>query len=63
MKVNDCRDWFIMGACTFFWLCGTVYLFLHPAVPVFATWAGLVTTMGGIYHFITVHDDKVQDIS
>lgn len=58
---QDARDWFVMGAVTAAWMASTVYLFIHPSEPAFATWAGLAATMTAAYHFLIVSDDKRPD--
>ena len=43
------------------WAAATVYLFLHPSEINFGTWCGFGATIGGIYHWLTVYDDKRPD--
>lgn len=57
-----CTDYAVLGIVTCAWIASTAYLFLHPSDVNFATWAGLAATMGGIYHWLTIYDDKKQDI-
>lgn len=60
--MNDARDWFVMILVAAIWIAGTVFLFLHHSQPaIFATWCGLCTTMGGLYHWLTLRDQKVPD--
>jgi hypothetical protein len=40
---------------------GTIYIFCYPSDTVFIAWCGLVGTVGGIYHWLNVHDSKVPD--
>lgn len=55
-------DWFVMILWAAVWVAGTVFLFLHHDHPaVFVTWCGLCTTMGGLYHWLMVRDQKVPD--
>lgn len=54
-------DYFVLGMVSAAWVASTVYLFLHPTDTNFATWGALAATMGGIYHWITVYDDKRPD--
>ncbi len=61
LNKGDLRDTFVMLLVAQVWVASTVYLFLHPSEPVFVTWSGLCTTMGGIYHWICVRDDKIPD--
>lgn len=58
MGLTDYVVMFIVSAA---WFSGTVFLFIHPSEVNFATWAGLAVTIGGIYHWITVYDDKKPD--
>lgn len=39
----------------------TVYLFLHPSNTAFGTWGTILTTVGGIFHWLTVKDSKQPD--
>ena len=61
--MNDARDWFVMGLVAVAWTAATVFLFLHHSDMNFVTWAGVCTTMTGVYHWITVRDQKVSDAS
>jgi hypothetical protein len=58
---QDCRDWVILGLVTGGWAAATLFLFTHPAPMNFATWSGVVATICGVYHFLTVSDDKRAD--
>lgn len=61
MADQDYRDYFVLGVVTAGWLAATVFLFRYPSTVNFATWAGLVATVGGIYHYLCVNDDKRTD--
>jgi hypothetical protein len=61
MAEQDYRDYFVLGVVSVGWLAATVFLFLYPSSVNFATWAGLVATIGGIYHYLCVSDDKRVD--
>lgn len=50
-----------MGLVTVMWCAGTVFLFKHPEIMNFATWAGLGATMTGVFHWLTVRDAKQPD--
>lgn len=59
MSRTDIKDWYAMlhvgGSLT----AGTYFVFLHPEH--FATYCGFVGTVGAIFHWICVRDDKVPD--
>ena len=57
----EVRDWFVMLVMTGMVAAATVYLYLHPGVDSFGIWAGMVTTFGGIYHWIVYLDAKRPD--
>ncbi len=61
MNKQDYRDYFVLAVVTAGWLAATVFLFRYPSSVNFATWAGLVATVGGIYHYLCVSDDKRMD--
>ena len=54
-------DIFVMVIVSAAWIASTVYIFLHASDVNFATWCGMSATMGGIYHWLTVYDDKKPD--
>ena len=58
---RDARDWVVMGLVTGGWVAGTVFLYLFPSSVNFATWSGLTATICGVYHFLSVSDDKRVD--
>jgi hypothetical protein len=61
MNKQDYRDYFVLGIVTAGWLAATVFLFLYHSSVNFATWAGLVATIGGVFHWLCVSDDKRVD--
>lgn len=61
LNKNDCRDWFVMAVITLAVVAGTTYLFLYHGEGVFVAWCGLISTVGGIYHWLNVRDQKVPD--
>jgi hypothetical protein len=61
MNKQDYRDYFVLGIVTAGWVAATVFLFWYPSSVNFATWAGLVATIGGVYHWLCVNDDKRVD--
>ena len=61
LNKGDLRDTFVMLLVAQVWVASTVYLFLHPSEPTFVTWSSLCATMGGIYHWLCIRDDKTQD--
>lgn len=54
-------DWFVILLLAGVWIAATVFLFKHPEHPNFMTWCGLAVTMGGIYHWLMVRDQKIPD--
>lgn len=54
-------DWFLIMLLAGIWTAATVFLFKHPESPNFQTWCMLGATMGGIYHWLMVRDQKVPD--
>ena len=61
MNKQDYRDTFVLMMVSGGWVAATVFLFLYPTQMNFATWAALVATVGGIYHYLCVSDDKRED--
>ena len=61
MKRNDSRDWFVMVLFAAIWTAGTIWIFKNPSREAFGIWAGLFATLGGVYHWLTIHDDKIED--
>lgn len=63
--MNDTRDWFIMILTACIWAAGTVFIFKFGskdnAVLLMSSWGGICGTMGGIYHWLTIRDDKEKD--
>ena len=57
----DCRDIVVMGIVTLAWGAATVFLFKHPDVANFATWAGFAATITGVYHWTCYLDSKRPD--
>lgn len=57
----DVRDYITMTIFTLAFVAATVYLFVYHSIEVFAAWCGLVGTMGGIYHYLCIRDDKIKD--
>lgn len=55
------KDYLVMVIVTAAWVAGTTYIFVHPSDVNFATWAAMAATMGGLYHWLTVYDDKRPD--
>jgi hypothetical protein len=52
-----------MAIVTMLVIAATVYLFIHPSESTFLTWGGIVGTITSVYHWLVVHDSKVQDAS
>lgn len=55
------RDWFVLAHVNIGWAAATVFLFLYPTSGNFMTWAGVSTTIVGVYHWITMRDQKIPD--
>lgn len=58
---QDYRDFAVLVLVTMGWVAATLFLFIHPSATNFATWAGFGATVGGVYHFLCVNDDKRVD--
>ena len=58
---RDYRDTTVMILVCSEAIASTIFLYMHPAPVNFATWAGLVATTGGIFHWLTISDDKRVD--
>lgn len=54
-------DWFVMLLFAAAWVVATVWLFKYPSVPAFGIWAGMLATMGSVYHWLVVRDQKLPD--
>jgi hypothetical protein len=61
MGMTGLRDWVIMGLVLAAWINSTIFLWHHPTDTNFATWAGLLLTVTGVYHWICYKDQKVPD--
>jgi hypothetical protein len=57
----DVRDWFILFHLNAAGVAATVFLFKHPEPMNFATYAGLLGTLVGCYHFFILKDSKTAD--
>jgi hypothetical protein len=57
----DFRDWFIMAHVNAAGIAATVFLFKHPDALNFATWAGMLATIVGFYHWAVIKDSKTAD--
>jgi hypothetical protein len=61
MNQQDYRDYFVLVVVTFGWIAATVFLFMNQSSTNFGIWSGLVGTVGSIYHFLSIADDKRVD--
>lgn len=61
MNKRDFRDTFVLGLVSTAWVASTIFLFIHASVETFGIWAGMLATMGGIFHWLVVSDDKHPD--
>jgi hypothetical protein len=59
----DIRDWLVIVLVAFIMTVSTVFLFLYHSPIVFGTWAGVVSTVQVMYHWIVFKDSKVKDNS
>lgn len=57
----DFRDWFILGHINLAGAAATVFLFKHPDTVNFVTWAGMLSTVIGFYHWMVIRDSKQAD--
>ena len=57
----EARDWFVIILVASIWIASTVWIFMHASVEAFGLWCGLCGTIGGVYHWLMVHDQKVKD--
>lgn len=57
----DCKDVLTMVIFTAAFGAATRYLFVHPSDLNYATYATLVATMSGVYHWICTWDSKNKD--
>jgi hypothetical protein len=57
----DVRDWLVVLLVAVTWIAATAFLFTHPDVANFATWAAVISTVTGLYHFLVVRDSKIPD--
>lgn len=58
---RDARDWVVMALVSLGGLAATVFLFCYPSSVNFATWSGFEGTLFGVYHWLTISDDKRVD--
>lgn len=61
MNTQDFRDIFVLLMVSAGWSAATVFLFMYPSTTNFTIWSTLVGTIGGMYHWICVTDDKRLD--
>ena len=57
----DTRDWVVIGLMGAIQLAATVFVFAHPDVVNFATFATLTGTLITAYHWVIVKDQKEKD--
>jgi hypothetical protein len=61
MNTQDYRDYFVTAIVAAGWTAATVFLFMYPSSTNFGIWGTLVGTIGGIFHWLCVSDDKRVD--
>ena len=61
MNQQDYRDYFVLGVVTCVTIAASVFLFWQPSSVKFATWSGLVATVAGWYHWLSISDDQRVD--
>jgi hypothetical protein len=59
--VSDFRDWFVLLHLNAAGIAATVFLFKHPDPLNFATWATMLGTISGCYHWFMIRDQKIPD--
>jgi hypothetical protein len=57
----DFRDWFVVGLIISVALFGAIFVAKHPDPLNFATFATLIGTLTGFYHFMVIRDSKQAD--
>ncbi len=57
----DFRDWFVMAHVNAAGIAATVFLFKHYDPLNFATWATMLGTIIGCYHWFVLKDSKQAD--
>jgi hypothetical protein len=57
----DARDWFILFHLNAAGAAATAFIFLHPETANFVTWAGMLSTIVGSYHWFVLKDSKAPD--
>ena len=57
----DARDWFILFHLNAAGIAATVFVFEHPDTANFVTWAGMLATLVGAYHWFVFKDLKTPD--
>jgi len=55
----DAKDWYVMLHMGAILLAATAFVFLHPEF--FPTYCMFVGTVGAIFNWLVMHDDKVPD--
>lgn len=60
-NLRDYRDHVVMTLVSCAWVAATVYLFMFHSDVNFATWCGFSATICGVYHWLTIRDDKQPD--
>lgn len=53
------KDWYVMLHMGSVMMASTYFVFLHPEV--FVQWSMFVGSIGAIFHWLVIHDDKVPD--
>lgn len=57
----DCGDWIVVVFLFAFAATGATYVFGHPSDINFATWIGVLGIAGGIFHWLRIKDQKIED--
>jgi hypothetical protein len=60
--LKDIRDYLTFVSVAGILAVASTYLFRYHSDTVFGIWAGVVSTVTGIFHGLTVYDDKHEDI-
>jgi hypothetical protein len=60
-RLRDYRDYLTFASVVGILTVASVYLFKYHSDTVFGVWSGVVATVTGIFHSLSVYDDKHED--
>jgi hypothetical protein len=58
---RDASDWAVLALVAGGFVASWAYVFMHPSDTAYGICVGGVGTFGGLFHFLTMHDDKIPD--